>query len=37
MGRPGDVRVDVQTRPDDEIQVSIAGTAAIAFRADLHL
>lgn len=37
MGRPGDVRVEVRTRPDGEIEVSIAGTAAIAFRADLHV
>ena len=34
MGRPGDV---ARTRPDDGIEVSIVGTAAIAFRAELQL
>ncbi len=37
MGRPGDVHVVARTRPDDGIEVSIAGTAAIAFRAELQL
>ena len=37
MGRPGDVHVSARTRPDDGIEVSVAGTAAIAFRAELQL
>ncbi|MBP2325743.1 putative PhzF superfamily epimerase YddE/YHI9 [Kibdelosporangium banguiense] len=35
MGRPGDVRVTVETRPGDELHVSITGDAATAFRAEL--
>lgn len=34
MGRPGDVRVSVETRSDDDIVVSIAGDAVTAFRAE---
>lgn len=37
MGRPGDVRVTVRTSADHEILASVVGTAAIAFRAELHL
>lgn len=36
MGRPGEVRVTVLTR-ENQILASIAGDAAIAFRADLRL
>jgi PhzF family phenazine biosynthesis protein len=36
MGRPGDVRVLVEVLPDDRLQVSITGDAAIAFRAELR-
>jgi len=35
MGRPGDVRVSVETQPDHEILVSITGEATTAFRAEL--
>lgn len=35
MGRPGDVRVSVETQPDGSILVSITGDAATAFRAEL--
>jgi PhzF family phenazine biosynthesis protein len=35
MGRPGDVRVSVETQPGDELLVSITGDAATAFRAEL--
>ncbi|WP_437022390.1 PhzF family phenazine biosynthesis isomerase [Streptomyces sp. enrichment culture] len=37
MGRPGDVQVCVETGADGEFLVSIAGTAATAFRAELPL
>jgi PhzF family phenazine biosynthesis protein len=37
MGRPGDVRVDVRTRSDGELEVSIAGTAVVVFRTELRL
>ena len=37
MGRAGDVHVSARRRPDDGIEVSVAGTAAIAFRAALQL
>ncbi|MEV1128865.1 PhzF family phenazine biosynthesis isomerase [Agromyces sp. NPDC049794] len=37
MGRPGEVRVSVETQPDDELLVSITGDAATAFRAELNL
>ncbi|TCC06225.1 PhzF family phenazine biosynthesis isomerase [Kribbella soli] len=36
MGRPGEVRVTVRTR-GSQVLASIAGDAAIAFRAELHL
>lgn len=36
IGRPGDVRVTIEVRPDNEIAASITGDAAIAFRADLN-
>lgn len=36
IGRPGDVRVTIAVRPDNEIAASITGDAAIAFRADLN-
>lgn len=37
MGRPGDVRVSVEARSDRELEVSIAGDATTAFRAELHI
>lgn len=37
MGRPGDVRVTVEVRSDDELLVSIAGDATTAFRAELYI
>ncbi|WP_418960507.1 PhzF family phenazine biosynthesis isomerase [Streptomyces tritici] len=35
MGRPGDVRVDVETAADGGLLVSISGTAVTAFRTEL--
>ncbi|WP_329210050.1 PhzF family phenazine biosynthesis isomerase [Streptomyces sp. NBC_00683] len=37
MGRSGDVRVSVEARSDGELDVSIAGDATTAFRAELHI
>lgn len=37
MGRPGHVRVDVRTRADGELAVSITGTAVVVFRTELRL
>ncbi|MEV5349301.1 PhzF family phenazine biosynthesis isomerase [Streptomyces achromogenes] len=37
LGRPGDVRVDVETGPHGELLVSVMGTAATAWKADLSL
>lgn len=37
MGRPGTVEVSVEEGPDGTLQVSIAGDAATAFRAELHI
>ncbi|MFF5971236.1 PhzF family phenazine biosynthesis isomerase [Streptomyces sp. NPDC012769] len=37
MGRPGDVRVHVETATDGELLVSISGTAVTAFRTELPL
>jgi predicted PhzF superfamily epimerase YddE/YHI9 len=35
MGRPGEVEVTVEVRPDNAICASIRGTAVTAFRAAL--
>jgi PhzF family phenazine biosynthesis protein len=37
MGRPGDVQVSARIRSGGDVEVSIAGTAVIAFRAALRL
>jgi PhzF family phenazine biosynthesis protein len=37
MRRPGEVRVTVRKRPDNEILASIAGDAVTVFRTELHL
>ena len=37
MRRPGEVQVSVRIRSDGDVEVSIAGTAAIAFRAELRV
>ncbi|GAA3586704.1 PhzF family isomerase [Nonomuraea rosea] len=36
MGRPGDIRVHVETQFDGRLLASITGDAATAFRAELH-
>ncbi|WP_328992730.1 PhzF family phenazine biosynthesis isomerase [Kribbella sp. NBC_01245] len=37
IGRPGDVQVTIEVRPDNELLASITGNATTAFRATLHI